>query len=822
MSAQNWVSRFNSWYSWVNSSAGPYHNGGVSWPYHLKNFSVAQNTDYATSSAKMVTLSEGQSYGMMYALLADDIKAFGRVYAVLKDKHLLTRANITASKNVQVNGSPGWAEGWMNFLDNTGRFVLDAKGANAALNLYGWVWSEEYASGKQGIGSIYQATDGDLFTAACLLMAYERWGVPEWLADAKSVLTDIAQYSVRYAASRPVWHMGQYRGSNGFTMPAYQELALGAGIVNTTANTIALSTSYMTTGDQVRFWILGGSALPSPLVAQDALGEVWPAYYLRVTATGFIALYPTFSDANADTNRIDLTTTGSGTGYAYLYKQQSGFIATNPSYLIAPFFKLFAKYDTTNASLWNALATQSYTDIEFSRTLNAFTMPAYLVGVNIGDASKSQYLYGANTAKHSLDAVRVALNLALDPSNDALNQLKAHATFNNTTQRWEPKSGLAGGIWGFYRDSGFIPSMFDAAAVIGAFTSSDVDTTNNRIDLKVDWLADAGHTYTTPIWIDAPSNALNMPAVNGSYTYMYQKGVYPRLVSGTTYTLHGSRAEALSGANPLDITSTGSGDLAWYPLYVVSSIDTYNNVIYMANERQIGGTGTSAYHFMPSVVGALPSALASSPTLFPRLQNRYSATLYTSSAAAIAGTTAPYSLAGSAGSGEVLVYHPRPTLDWHYRTSVGETTEMSPYGAAQILAYEYRLNGYAAAETFYNSLPSWLKQQGDGSFVESDPDYYVQHALAWITGILSGRAPARLVGRQYLIFASDALVAANTAATQIGQALGITAYATVLYNIDTGQYAVPVIGSGAWAALSADQQSATVKVLPAGRWRANT
>lgn len=811
MNKTTWDSRFRAWFNWYNSGAGPYFNGGEAWPYHLKNYNFANNTAYARDGSKMVTLSEGQSYGMLYAVMGDDVKAFNAVYGVLYEKHRLIQDLIQTSKNVVVDGTPGWPDGWADFVNKDGEFILDDRGANPDLQIYGWVWSEDYGSGaapeQQGIASIYSAPDGEIVAAGCLLMAYERWNVPEWKTDALAILADAVEYCNRLANNRYAWTMGQYRFDGGFTVPSPQTVSLGSGTVFPDTDGILFSTADLTQGDQVRFWISDGGTMPGGLDAQDAEGEEWPVYYLGINDSFNASFYPTYADAIGETNKIDITSTGSGTMYVYPYKQQAGQIATNPSYLFAPFFRLFAKYDTTNAAIWDALADSVYVDIAAGYDLNYWHMSPYLVGVNIADGTNAKFRSGGDSAAHTADSFRVSLNLAFDNSEDALDLLKEHAEFNEGTGKWVPKAGAAGGIWRFYVQTGFLPFQFGAQPLGGTLVDGDINTTTNRIDMGVDWLAAADHSSTNPvrfIGADLPDPLTSTAAV------------YPRRVDFNTYTFHPSRADAAAGTNTIDITDVGTGDRSWAYGWV-STVDVSSNVFTLSDEAGAFLTG-EVLRIVPGG-GTIATGLNASTSYYGRLRSKNTYSLHASEADA--NNNVNLIDVTALGSGELVMTKTSATVGWYYRSTINDTTEISPYGASQVLAYIYRLNGYTDAETFYQSLPDWLKQQGNGSFVENNGDYYIQHALGWMAGIMSDRARARTVGRQYIVFGDDELSDANALQTQIAQALGVAVYATVLKDAVSGDYAVPVVGVNAWDALSPEQQSSTVKVLPTGQWRAN-
>lgn len=833
MPASTWDNRYTSWFDWYNSGGGPYFNGGGGDPqydYHIKNYFYANQAAYNHDPATMLTLSEGQSYGMLYALLADNVKAFAACYAVLEARHRLTRPNIIASKSAVLEGTPEWPSEYPDFMDNAGRALLDAKGPLAALNVYGWIWSANYNPGSpdilEGLSSIYMAPDGDLVAAACLLLAYERWNVPGWRDAARVILTDLAQYGVRVANNRFALTMGQYRGPGGFTLPYATEVPLDAGTVFPGSDDLSFDAADLTTGDAVRLFLTDGSTAPGGLLVQDTAGLVWPKYFVGVNDPFNVSLYLTKADAIAGINKVDITSIGAGSLIVYPYETQAGQVGTNPSYLFPPFFKLFAKYDPTNANIWNGLATTAYGDITHSCTLNYWNMPAYLDGVNIADGSNAFFRAGGDSSTHNADAIRVAINMAFDNSPEALNVLKTQCVYNGTTMKWEPKEGKAGGLWRFYLDTGFLPFTLGGIPPIYQFDDADIDTGADTIDLGVDWVA--GTDFTNPIRIygvsltDGEGNPITLG--DGSDLELGvspaplnpEIATYPRKVSGTVYTLHPSRADAIAGTGTINLTGVGSGVRQW-ALGFVSTVSLVNDEFTLADASGAFRTGEDV-RIVPGG-GSFVTGLDAGTVYFGRLTAKDKYTLHPTPEDAAANTNKVNITA--TGTGEIVLTKNSSLIGWYYRNAIGGITELSPYGAAQVMAYKYALNGFSDAEGFYDTLPSWITQGGDGSFVEGDGDYYVQHGLGWLCGIMSGRAQSHLNGRAYVVFTALQQADAATLQNQLSGALGIPIYATVLKDEVSGQYAVPVVGVNAWNALTPTQQASSVKQLPTGQWRAN-
>lgn len=817
MAKTDWQSRYRAWFDWYKSGGGPYFNGGGGNPdydYYLKNYNYASQPSYNHDGATMLTLSEGQSYGMLYALMGDNLKAFLGCYHALEVNHVLTRTNISAGKDALINGTVAWPEGYADFMDNTGKFILEDKGANASLKTFGWVWSANYSEDgtpHEGLSSIYMAPDGDLVAAACLLLAYERWNVTAWLTAAQGILTDFADYGVRKCGTRYALTMGQYRGGGGFTLPYPIGINFNAGnVFPGTPGAIIADYADYTTGDAVRFFAEAGAVMPSPLVAQDSLGEVWPKYFVRVNDPFNCSFFPTKADAIADTNAINIATTGSGNATIYPYETQAGQIGTNPSYLFPPFFKLFAKYDTVNAALWTDLVTNTYVDIEHGCGLNYWNMPPYLDGVNISDGTNALFRAGGDSAASSPDAFRVALNMAFDKSDDALDVLKTQCQLNGTTLLWEPKAGASGGIWRYYVDTGFLPFTMGATAEITSIDGTTFNATTDAVDLLVDFLSD-NSTYSNPTAFTAGTLPTGIVA-----TDFY----YPRKTTGSLYTLHTTLAGALANTGKVDITTSTTGTV----VYVVgltlpsTNVNTTNDTIALTGSTFYMKTG-DAVRLVKEVGGTIPAGITAGTTYYIRLSSLRLATLHASSAGAIANTGKVDIT--TAGSGNFMLTCTVAPVGWYYRGGISDVDPMSPYGASQVLAYKYALNGYADAETFYNSLPDWIKQGNDGSFVESNGDYYTQHSMGWICGIMSDRPRVALYSRNYLVFDSDEQADANSLQTSLASALNNPRYATVLKDAVSGKYAVPVMGVNAWDALTPDQQTDAVKLLPSGAWRAN-
>jgi endo-1,4-beta-D-glucanase Y len=804
MPKQQWTDIFTHWFNWYNSGAGPYFNhGDVTRPYYIKNYNYAANPAYAVDPSKMVTLSEGQSYGMWYALCADNLPAFVACYQVMVEKHKLTRANQTNGKSL---AGQAWSAELADFnTREAGLSLLEDKGATPSLQTFGWVWSEDYGSENgnlPGLASLYMAPDGDVVYAACLLMAYERWNVREFLKEALQVLTDLAQYGVRKCGTRYALNMGGYKGGGGFVLPPTQGMNLNGSTVYPGAPVAMIfNNADFATGDAIRLYNPGGATAPAGLSFQDGIGSVWPKYYLRVVDSYNNALYPTKADANANTNPITVTTTGSGDIYIIPYECQTGQIATDPSYLFAPFFRMFAKYDSTNAAIWNNLSTQSYSDISDSCSRNFWGMPAYLEGINKVDGTGSTYRSGGASNDHNLDAVRVAVNLAFDASPSAVSTLAL--TCNLSGGVYSPKAGAAGGIWRYWLDTGMIPSTM-AAVADQVLTPGVIDTTADTVDLGVDYLTD-NSTYSNPINVEGTALPGGLSA-----SLMY----YPHKVSGSVYSLHLTQAAAFAGTGKVDITSVGTAvKFVVGNAFGSAQVDTVNDVVSLQSGNYVTWKTGSPMVFSKESASTAPGGLTPGLTYYPRNLSLSTFSLHSSASDAIAGLNKVNITTAGSGGNFMLNSHDAP-VGWYYRGSGFDP--ISPYGAAQILAMKYILNGYSDAETFYNALPAWVVQQPNGSFVENNGDYYPQHPLGLMASIMGGQAPDKYNGAGYLQFNSQ--TDAQSAINGIAAALGVSNYGNLLTD-NSGNYLVPVVGPRAFDALTSDQKTAIIKLTNTSGWR---
>ncbi len=86
----------------------------------------------------------------------------------------------------------------------------------------------------------------------------------------------------------------------------YPKAPVDSTKVNTATNLITYTAHVLNTADRVRVVADSGATLPAPLAINTD-------YYIRDVSANTFSLHPTSADATANTNIIDLTTTGSGT-----------------------------------------------------------------------------------------------------------------------------------------------------------------------------------------------------------------------------------------------------------------------------------------------------------------------------------------------------------------------------------------------------------------------------------------------------------------------------------------------------------------------------
>lgn len=704
MADAGFSSRFTNWYNWYRSGAGPFRVGGDD--YIIPNFNYMYDPAYSSNGA-LTSLSEGQSYGLLYALMADRLYDFQQIFLKTLARHELTEANIAASKDKTQYGP--WGQELIQYMDRLGNSLFDV--GKTSLKLMGWVASNNYSgapSNYAGLSSVNAATDGDVVFIAACLMAWERWGVKDYRDYALASLTDLAQWCVKPAASRHVLTMGPYRAVfGGFHQPYIRNFD-AATDVNAGTDAITYNTEFLVAGDAIRFWTPSGSTMPAGLVAQDTVGTTWPKYYARpINATSMYA-YTSAATAIAggSTGRVNITAVGSGQVFVIPYVVQRGTIATDPSYLFPNLFRLFAKYDTANTAVWNSLATNAYTDIQYSiSNVSTYSYPTYLIGVSAQNGNKSAV---AGDNPDYLDQVRVYGNLAYDGTPEAKAVLAS--TCDLVSGKYVPKAGLAGSVWRYYLDSGLIPSKLGLPAANKTFTPAQVNVATNQIVLDAstdsfNWATGTAVTITSTV--AAPSGLSTLETH------------YIRMWATNIVSFHSSAANALAGTGIRDITSQGSGA---------------HTIVCTA-----------------------------------------------------------------------------PQVGWHYRSPSVPIEGFSPYNAGAILAQIYALNGAADAQAFYDTWPAWVKAQTNGSFVENNADYYVQHVVGMVHGIIGGNADYTKEARSYVVGLTQ-----QDAMACIGRLNAVVSGYAVTPLTNGSQFAVKVLGNVAFAALTNAEKAAAVKTLPQG------
>lgn len=705
MADSRFSARFINWYNWFRSGSGPFNVGGV--PYVMPNYNYMFQPAYSYNGA-LASLSEGQSYGILYALMADHLYDFQQLFLRTLERHELTVANIATCKDKLANGP--WGQELIQFMDRQGRSLLDAN--RNSLKIMGWVWSADWSSagGNQaGISSVFPATDGDVVFVAACLMAWERWGVPDYRDYALASLTDFANWCVKPASGRDVLTMGPYRDiAGGFHLP-YIRSFNAASDVYPADDAIIYNAEYLTTGDYVRFYAPAGTTMPAGISAQDGIGSVWPRYAVRVNDPFNLTFYNTPADAIANTNKINITAVGSGTIRIIPYATAKGLIGTDPSYLFPNMFRLFAKYDTANASLWNSLATNAYADIQYSiNTASTAYYPTYLIGVNAETGARA-LMPGDNP--DYLDQVRVYSNLAYDDTPEARAVLASTCDLNVGTGKYEPKTGIQGSVWRYYLNTGMIPSKLGLPPANKTLGPGNVDVANDLLAVSL------------------TSDSFNWAT-----------------------------------GDPCTLTTTGT----------------------------------------------LPGGLATATTYYIRMKETNLISLHTTQVGAI-NDTAKVNLT-STGSGDFTINCSAPTVGWHYRSMSVPIERYSPYNAAAIMAQVYALNGANDAESIYQQWPSWLKSQVNGSFVENNSDYYVQHVPGFTHAIIGGNGDYAKQAKSFVV----GLTQANAQALISRINAVVPNYGVTPLANSSGQYGVKVLGPKAYAVLTSGEKTASVKLLPAG------
>lgn len=113
--------------------------------------------------------SEGQGYGLILAVFADDRSTFERIRQWTRN-------------NLQVRGRD---------------------------RLLAWSWGRR-PNGEWGVLDFNNATDGDLLTAYGLLLAFERWNEPTYRAEALELVADIKKHLIVEVGGLPILLPGYY------------------------------------------------------------------------------------------------------------------------------------------------------------------------------------------------------------------------------------------------------------------------------------------------------------------------------------------------------------------------------------------------------------------------------------------------------------------------------------------------------------------------------------------------------------------------------------------------------------------------------------
>jgi endoglucanase len=121
--------------------------------YHFKDRFV-EDSGRVIDKYNGVSHSESQSYGMYFAVEYGDKETFDNIYN-------WTNNNLIKNKD----------------------------------GLYGWKWGAR-EDGSWGMIDGNNATDGDMWVAYALLLAYEKWGEKRYLNDAKGLMYNIKEYTV--------------------------------------------------------------------------------------------------------------------------------------------------------------------------------------------------------------------------------------------------------------------------------------------------------------------------------------------------------------------------------------------------------------------------------------------------------------------------------------------------------------------------------------------------------------------------------------------------------------------------------------------------
>ncbi len=140
----------------------------MTWDIYKERF-VSHDGRVIDRGNKDISHSEGQGYGLILALAADDQPSFQKIW-------------VWTQNNLQVRGKD---------------------------RLLAWAWGRR-PNGAWDVLDFNNATDGDLLVAFALLKAHERWRNPEFHAAAQGLVQDIKNHLVVETRDFPVLLPGYY------------------------------------------------------------------------------------------------------------------------------------------------------------------------------------------------------------------------------------------------------------------------------------------------------------------------------------------------------------------------------------------------------------------------------------------------------------------------------------------------------------------------------------------------------------------------------------------------------------------------------------
>lgn len=118
------------------------------WEHYKKTF-ISTDGRVMDLQRNNLTTSEGQSYGLLRAVMADDKKTFSKIYQ-------------WTTKNLKREND----------------------------NLFSWLWDEEVKDKNS-------ASDADIDIAYALVIASKKWDKPKYLEQAKKIIKDIYKYETK-------------------------------------------------------------------------------------------------------------------------------------------------------------------------------------------------------------------------------------------------------------------------------------------------------------------------------------------------------------------------------------------------------------------------------------------------------------------------------------------------------------------------------------------------------------------------------------------------------------------------------------------------